>query len=271
MNNVHVVAKERHASKRWQRYDSYAHAATDAVAHLVLPEIPRACVVMPIGFIDTKNGLVPVAIQGLEPGKNLFVAEDGRWLADYVPAAYRSYPFALGVDTDGQPVLCVLEDSGLVTDSGTEPCFDEQGGRAPFLNDVMNFMLRVSSQRKATRHACSVLQKHKLVQPWPFTKQTDAGEQVISGLYRIDKTALKQLSGDDFQEVRLAGALPLIYCQLLSIQHLPKLHQMARSQTESADDLFLSDDNDLDLEFLNNGGTIGFGLCDPVLAQDGEG
>ena len=51
MNNVHVVAKERHASKRWQRYDSYAHAATDAVAHLVLPEIPRACVVMPIGFI----------------------------------------------------------------------------------------------------------------------------------------------------------------------------------------------------------------------------
>src|SRR5690606_25608640 len=140
--------------------------------------------------------------------------EDGRWLADYIPAAYRSHPFALGAARDGRPVLCVFEDSDLLEDTGGEPFFDGQGERAPFLNEVMDFMVHVSSQRKATRHACAVLQKYNLVQPWIFKKQTDAGEQIISGLYRIDKTALKQLSSDGFQEVRLAGALPLIYCQL---------------------------------------------------------
>lgn len=265
-NNVHVVDKERHTGRRWRRYDSYAHAATDAVAQLALPEVSRACVAMPIGFIESKRGLVPAAIQGLEPGTNLFVAEDGRWLGDYVPAAYRAYPFVLGSTHNG-PVLCVLEDSGLVGDTQGEPFFDEQGWRAPFLNEVMSFMLRISSQRKTALHACSVLEKHNLVQPWPFNKPTDAGEQVIGGLYRIDRTALRQLSNDGLQEVRLAGALPLIYCQLLSMQLLPKLHQLARSRAESVGELLLSADGDLDMEFINDGETIRFGLCDPTLTQ----
>lgn len=269
MSNIHVVAKERHARKRWQRYTSYAHTAADALAHLVLPELSRACVAMPVGFIKVKGKLAPVAVQGLEPGTNLFVRDDGCWLADYIPAAYRSYPFALGTTQAGEPVLCVREDSDMLSDSSGEPFFDEHGEQAPILKEVLDFMIKVAAQRIATQRVCSLLQEHKLVQPWPFKRKTDEGEQIIEGLYRIDKTALQQLSVEAFQQVRLGGALPVIYCQLLSMQHLPKLHQLARART-TQEALPLVSDGDLDLEFLNNESTVSFGLIDQGLKHDRE-
>ena len=268
MANIHVVAKERHAGKRCQRYTSYAHTADHAVAHLVLPELSRASVAMPIGFIEVKGGLAPVAIQGLEPGRNLFVADDGRWLADYIPAAYRSHPFALGATEEGQPVLCVLEDSELLSDISGEPFFNENGEQTHFLNEVLSFLVQVAIQRRATQRVCSVLRDYGIVQPWPFKRTGGNGEQSIGGLYRVDQTALKNLSAAAFQEIRLAGALPVIYCQLLSMQHLAKLHQLAQMRTADQDAMSPKHDGDLDLEFLNNAGTISLGMLDPALTHE---
>ena len=270
MSSIHVVSKERHAGKRLQRYTSYAHTAGDAVAPLALDEIARACVAMPIAFMAAKGGGVPVGLLGLEPGRNLLVADDGHWLADYIPAAYRSHPFALGATKEGEPVLCVLEDSGLLSDSVGEPLFDESGERAPFLTDVLNFMIDVATRRQAAQRVCNVLQKHRLMQPWPIKRQTDAGEQVFEGLFRIDKTVLNQLSSDAFHELRVAGALPVVYCHLLSMQHLPKLaqlHQHAQKQQTDQAALSLAPGGELDLEFLNNGGTVAFGALDQSVMQ----
>ena len=57
--------------------------------------------------------------------------------------------------------------------------------------------------------------------------KSDQGEVPVEGLFRIDEQALNILDKDDFEEVRQAGALPLIYCQLLSMQHLLALAQFA--------------------------------------------
>lgn len=260
MLNVQVVQPERHVGLRWQRFGSYEHAAADAVAHLVLPEISRACVAMPIGFIMAREKLVPVAVQGLEPGRNLFVAEDGRWLGGYIPAAYRSHPFALGSTREGQPILCVLEDSDLLGKSGGEPFYDEHGQQAPCLKQVLEFMIEVSRQRQATQRVCAALQKHSLIEPWIFKSATDAGERHVEGLYRVDKVALKALSARGFEELRLAGALPVIYCQLLSMQHLPNLHRMAQDGRSGIQARPPAIDGDLDLEFLSSGETVSFGL-----------
>lgn len=265
MINVQVVQKERHADLMWQRFGSYEHAAADAVVHLVLPEISRACLAMPVGFIMVRENLVPVAVQGLEPGQNLFVAEDGSWLGDYIPAAYRSHPFALGATRDGEPILCVLEDSDLLVKAGGEPFFDEQGERAPCLTQVLEFMVEVVNHRKATRRVCSVLQKHRLIEPWQFKCETEVGIQYAEGLFRINKAALEKLGTSEFDELRRTGALPVIYCQLLSVQHVAKLHRMAQERKAGTPDQPLAGAEDLDLEFLNSGGTVSFGLHAPTL------
>ena len=69
MPELQVISKESHASKYWQRYTSYSFAAGDAVAQLVAQELPKAAMVMPVGFIEVDGGFMPVAVQGLQPGQ----------------------------------------------------------------------------------------------------------------------------------------------------------------------------------------------------------
>ncbi|MDV7395813.1 SapC family protein, partial [Arthrospira platensis SPKY1] len=116
MPRYEPVAASTHATQRWQRYSSHAFAATDAVAPLVVQELPKACMHLAIAFIPQGEHFTPVAVLGLQPGQNLFVTPDGRWLGGYTPAAYRGHPFALANTPNGQQVLCVDADSGLLHD-----------------------------------------------------------------------------------------------------------------------------------------------------------
>ena len=85
MPNFVAVSRTHHTGQRWQRPSSYRFAAQDAVVPLVAQELPKAAMHIPFGFIATDERFVPVAVQGLEPGRNLFVAPDGRWLATSPP------------------------------------------------------------------------------------------------------------------------------------------------------------------------------------------
>ncbi|PLC55493.1 peptidase [Pollutimonas nitritireducens] len=259
MPALQPISRENHAGKRWQRYTSYSFAAGDAVAQLVAQELPKAAMVMPVGFIKVDDRFVPVAVQGLQPGQNLYVAPDGRWLSQYVPAAYRGYPFTLANTPEGQQVMCIIEDSGLLSDTRGEPFFDDDGEPAQSLKDVLGFLSQVSENRKDTQRICAILQLHGLIQPWSIKRQNVAGENTIEGLYCIEETALNQLPAQAFEEVRQAGALPLIYSQLLSMQHLQKLGQLAQAHATPQTALAQTATGDLDLEFLNDSGIISFG------------
>jgi hypothetical protein len=225
-----ALSKERHAGKRWQRHSSYHFAAHDALAPLATQELPQAMMAMPIAFIISGAAFDLVAVQGLAPGRNAFVASDGRWLAGYLPLVYSAYPFKLVSADNGEQVLCVDENTHLITDGPTgERFFDEDGKPAQTVKDVLDSLAQQQAHRNATAGICAVLQKHKLIQPWRITVQAGGKTQNIEGLYRIDEAALNTLLPDAFIELRDSGALAAAYCQLLSMQHLQKLGQMLQS------------------------------------------
>ena len=263
MPNFHVISRERHAARRWKRYSNYTFAAADSVVPLVAAELPKAMMSLPIAFIEQDGAFIPAAVLGLQAGNNVFVAPDWHWVGQYIPAAFRSYPFRLAKTEDGQQVLCVDEDSGLVTEgSAGEFFFADDGQPAQAILDILGFLTQIEQSRVSTAAACAVLKKHGLIRQWAITLKTDTGEQQIAGLFQIDEAALNQLPGDALLEVRDAGALPIAYCQLLSMQHLPLLGQLIEAQTKaSAQALTLSQlapNGELELEFFNNGGTIDF-------------
>lgn len=262
MAQLTVISREHHANKRWKRYTSYAFAGNDAVAPLVAQELPRACLALPIGFVQTEGGFQLVAVQGLRAGKNLFVAPDGRWLGPYVPAAYRSYPFVLANTEEGKRVLCVREDSGLVSEmqgaqAEGEAFFDEEGKPAKAVQDVLNFLDQVTGNGQLTGRLCALLAEHELIQPWNVQLKTESGEQKVQGLFRVDEAALNALPAEAFEALRQGGALPLVYCQLLSMQHLPTLGKLA-GEHAAAEALLEPETGDLDLEFLHEDGNIRF-------------
>ena len=84
------------------------------------------------------------------------------------------------------------------------------------------------------------------------------GEREIGGLYRIDEKRLNELPAEEFEEIRKAGALPLIYSQLLSMQHLPILGKLAEAHAQADRPVPQNDQGELDLEFLNKSDTLNF-------------
>jgi hypothetical protein len=242
MPNFVAVSRDRHAAKRWIRYDSYKFAGKEAVLPLVAAELSKAVIAMPIGFINPNSIFTPAAMLGLKPGKNLFVAQDGRWVGGYIPSILRGYPFRLAHNEENRLILCVDEDSGLVTDHPVgELFFDEAGEPSESVRQVLNFLQTVEQSRVATATACEMLDRYGVIKPWPITLKGDAGEHTIDGLFRVDEAALNQLSDDAFLELRRVGALLIAYCQLLSMQNLDIIANLAKAHAvhegnESASD-----------------------------------
>lgn len=261
MPNFQLVSRASYATKRWQRQTGYAHAAKEMVVPLVVAELPKAMLSLPIAFIEQTGAYVPAAVLSLLPCKDLFVAESGSWAGEYIPATFRSYPFRLANTEDGQQVLCIDEDSGLISDGPNgEAFFNEDGTPAQAVLDILNFLNQVEQSRKRTAAACAVLQKHNLIRPWLINLKTDTGEQAINGLFQIDEATLNQLPADALLDVRNAGALPIAYAQLFSMQHLPLLGQMIEAHSKAAEHSLqqVAPNRELDLEFLIKSNTIGF-------------
>jgi hypothetical protein len=259
MPTFHAIAKSTHANKRWKRYASYLFAAKEALAPLVAQELPRAVLHLPIAFVRQNDQFAPVAVLGIQPGQNLFVAPDGRWLGGYTPAAYRSHPFGLANLPDGQQVLAFDADSGLLTEAAGEAFYDSEDRPTQAVQDVLAFLTQVQANRAQTQRICQALAEHQLVQPWPITLQTETGERQVDGLYRIDEAALNALPAESLKALQQAGAMPMVYAQLLSMQHLPLLGQLAQAHRKAAQPLPAAPNGELDLSFLSNNGTFSFG------------
>jgi hypothetical protein len=259
MPNYQPISKPVHSEKRWRRYTSYQFAAQDALAPLVLQELPRAAMSLPIGFVLQNENYLPFAVLGLQPGKNLFVGPKGQWIGAYVPAVYRGYPFALAGVPSGEFALVFDQDSGLLADTDGEPFFDDQGNPAAAVKQVVDFLSSVRQNHDATLAVCKVIQEAGLIEPWPITLKAADGEHPVQGLFRINEAALNALSAAGLESLRNAGGLSLAYCQLLSMQHFALLGRLAQAHQAAAAPLPADPSGDLNLDFLNEGGTIRFG------------
>jgi len=259
MPQYQLVSRQAFAGKFWRRSAGYAFAASDTVCALLAQEMPNAVMHMPIAFVLEGEQFVPVALQGLQAGQNAFVAADGRWLLPYIPAAYRGYPFAAVRADNDQYVLCFDMDSGLLGDSG-ESFFAEDGSPAPFINEVAQFLQSCEQNRSRTLQQATLLKQLGLLTRWPIVVKDGDQEKPLDGIYCIDEAALNALPAEQFERLRQADALVMVYCQLLSRQHLPMLADKLRQQAAIQQQLAASRiAKDLDLSFMNSGDTLSFG------------
>lgn len=252
--------------KRFKRHDSYIFASKDALAPLVLGELIRASVALPIGFARFQNTLMPVAIQGFGNQKNLFVAPDRSWVGRYVPSAYRGYPFSLANDAQGRNILCFDDSSGLLTDDNGEPFFSDDGKPSDRINGVLNFLTQVAFNKQVTEKACALLDQQDLLEPWPIMINAlpeeikEENTRQLDGILRVNEATFRQLGQNELYALHQAGTLTAIYCHLLSMQHLPDLVKLAEAHrlAEQKAALPKNEAGELDLSFLADDTTISF-------------
>jgi hypothetical protein len=256
MPRYQAVTRSDFINLRWKRFENYSFAASDVIVPLAGQELPEACISLPVAFTRQGDGFVPVAVQGLQPGQNLFVTPDGRWSGPYIPAAYRMHPFTLAKVDDSRVVLFIDIDSGLVGQGYPETFFAENGEPGQALAAVLESLENLQVNRNATIRICAALEAEALIQPWPVIVETVDGPQTINGLYRVDEAKFNALGAAALHRLHQAGAFPIVYCQLLSMRHIQALARLAQAGLNAQGS---ADANaELRLDFLNSGDTISF-------------
>ncbi|WP_448382525.1 SapC family protein [Desulfosoma sp.] len=252
------LSKERHGRFRFRAAASYSFARGDVLVSVCLAELARVVPAFPLVFVRrTEEAFAVCALMGLEPGANLFVdPKSGRWLADYVPAALRAYPFRL-FPAEGTQVLCVDEESGMLHDGQEgEPLFDAEGHPSPFLSRSVQFLQQWAADDQRTLQACAALHAAGLIVPWPVTVRTDHGDRTLADLFQADDNRLHAVDGETLCRLRDGGALALAYAQRFSAWHVHKLGtlmgQALAAKRPTASDLGppVTPSGELDLSFL---------------------
>lgn len=267
MSNFQPVSKSKHQARFWRYPANHLFARNDGILPLGLSELSRAASSLVTAFVKQGEAFQIVALMSLWPDCNHYVIPSGQWLQGYMPASVRAYPFRLLRAPDGRPLVCVDEDSGLISEAPEgNSFFDATGEPSAALQEVLAALNHYDQGTKAAQAACAVLQRYGLIKPWPIkVKLEENGEKNLAGLFQVDEAALSRISADALVELRDSGALMMAYYQLLSMQHLPFLGELAgahalaeknRKAAELAPPALES--GSLDLEFLKADG-LNFG------------
>lgn len=242
-----------HADLRMRPIQDYGFARDVLVAPIIIDEIAEVAREYPIVF-PVGAGL-PVALMGVQRGGNAYVASNGQWLANYIPAHIRHYPLALmpmpvpqgegsPQDADSQRRLAVLVDMGSELISRTEGdlLLGPDGGLAGPARHSVEIMERLHARAPMTQGLVRAIDAAGVLIEQPIRIQrSGAAPQEVKGLRMINEGALNKLDQEAFIKLRNAGALPLVYAALLSWANF-RQGPIGRSHSLPAPDQMLDND-----------------------------
>jgi hypothetical protein len=243
--NYQPISPVKHREAGWKRPTRYFYAADDVVVPVVMAELSHVLTSMPLAFVhaDEQAPFQLVAVQSLQPGINVYVAPDGRWLGQYVPAFYRSYPFRMmPIEDTERTALCVDASHGCFMEQcsdATEALFQESGELSEGLTTLKTLLITFEKNRLMTNQCVAELAAAGVIEPWPVHlshSKTHVSEaetaQDVKGLHRINEAKLKALPAETLRDLTLSGALSVAYAQLFSEQRLQHIGRRYRLHSE---------------------------------------
>lgn len=216
-----LVAPSRDTS--WHKPKDVLFAREMAMVPLAARELPYAALNMPVAFAQEGGGYTLVALLSFLPGQNLFVSPDGKWMARYIPAQIRAYPFRL-VRVPGENAMALRVEENAVLEAGEgEPFYDDSGDLARPVEEILEFLKETEQSRIGTEAAVSALADAGLLTGWDIK----VNEKPVRGICRIDEDKLNKLDDETFLRLRKIHALALSYAQLLSMGNIRVLQRLA--------------------------------------------
>lgn len=223
-DKVVSLNSETHKDLRIKPQSGFGYAAKTNSVPLVAIEFGDAGRDYPITFVKASDGMfLPVALLGLREDENLFVAEDGKWNARYIPAFVRRYPFVPADVGQAEVVICIDENAPCFSRTEGEPLFD--GGKpTSILENMLNLLRDYQTQAQRTQDFCKrLLEYDLLVESNAQAQLPDGSTFRLNGLFAVDEQRLQKLDKDKVQALFSTGELGLIYAHLLSLGNLQGL------------------------------------------------
>lgn len=201
--------------------------ARDTTAVLIAGvEFAEAAREYPIVFIrgDDKK-MRPVALLGVRNAENLFVDEQGKWDARYIPAFVRRYPFVMAEGGEqGQLMVCIDEGCPALNVDHGELLINAQGKLEPRMNEVMQFLQNFQREFERTELLVNQLDELGLFVQQGARFDTATGDTFqLNDFYLIDEEKFGQIADENLPELFHSGALGLAYLHLASLGNMQKL------------------------------------------------
>ena len=204
---------------------------TSIFSPILIDEVMTVASQYPIAFQKTKNDkFILVCFFSLLKNINPFINSENRWLGDYIPISFRTYPFLLD-KSDGvsEPFLCFNPNSSLIKETNTPdffPFFLENGAPSDKLQKILGILKIVEENKLKTNQILKSLANTELMTEWPIEIRLNDGSFKIEGLYKIDNEKLKSLNTAQQNQLFSNEAIKLAYAQLISINNLIKIKEM---------------------------------------------
>lgn len=224
------LSPEAHGKLGFKPLDApFAFAASAHVLPLQVSEFGLAALSYPVIFAGEQKA--PMAILGIRPGENLFVAADGRYEESaYIPSFIRRYPFVLagGEGADQQLIVCIDREAPMLAEGGDIPLFVD-GQLSSFAQNAVDFCSNFETERRRTDLFVARLKELDLFEAKvaSFTPRLADGTQgspvQVADYFAVSEEKLNSLSDKDLRELHVTGALRQISAHLISMFNWERL------------------------------------------------
>jgi len=85
---------------------------------------------------------MPAVILGVRESENLYLSQDSKWDAKYIPAFVRRYPFVFSDSPDKQRLLLCIDEafSGFNREGRGQKLFGADGKPTPYVEEILKFL-----------------------------------------------------------------------------------------------------------------------------------
>lgn len=244
MSTVVALNKQAHGAIKVDTQQVGAAGADLHLVPVVMSEFRKLIVHYPITF--SKNAetgqFMCSAVMGFEAGENLFWHHTG-WQGVYIPLQITRQPFFLGQDGAGangdEIVLCINEDSPLISEDRGEALFDDCGNPSSYLQQQQQQLSQLfHGERQTAAFVAAVLELDLLTAMTLKIDFADQSSTAVNGLYTIDEDKLAKLSGDQLRQLQQAEHLAAIYAMIHSTAQIYSLIDKKNQRLQTAKDWF---------------------------------
>lgn len=220
-----------HRHLRYEASQPYHFAAQQLFAPIVSGEADLVAREYAIVFAD-QAGSLPLALLGRGRGRNAYVRDSGHWMARYVPAHFRRYPFVMaeaaaagaataeGASALEHIVMMDAEAPHLSADRG-ERLFTEDGQPSATLQKVQNVLVMMERDSRRTLALVAQLEAADLLVSAQVVVASKQGQPVgLTGLRVIDFARLNALDDAAIAALQRSGALALAHAHRVSLANL---------------------------------------------------
>jgi hypothetical protein len=237
--SVVPLSARRHGNGAVESRSSYDFSGKINSVPLMAVEFPAAASEYPIVFAGTKESFIPAVILGMRESQNLYLSQDAKWEAKYVPAFVRRYPFVFSKSEDNERlVLCIDEAySGFNQEGRGQKLFGEDGKPTQYVQNVLKFVQEYEAQFARTQAFCAKLRALDLLETMQAQAEMRSGEKSsLTGFLAVNRTRLKALAGEKLVELASNDELELIYLHLQSMRNFLSFpERLAGAQSNTTD------------------------------------